>query len=608
MEKWVVSAKKADFKGIAQRFGIDQVTARIIRNRDVEGDEAIRKFLHGTLTDLDDPHLLNGMEDAARLLLFKIRDGKKIRVIGDYDIDGVSATFILLKGLGAFGADIDHDIPDRMKDGYGLNVRLVEQADQDGVDTILTCDNGISAIEQIARAKELGMTVIVTDHHEPLFEEEPEGSKHYQLPPADILADPKLPGCQYPNKNLCGAAVAWKLVCTLADLVRAEKGEGDPSASPQIDSVPLRTYLLPFAAFATVGDVMDLTDENRIIVRFGLELLPQSPNVGMRALIDACGLSGRRITVYHVGFVLGPCINASGRLKTAKMALRLLLTEDQAEAAALAFRLKELNDSRKKMTADGTQEAVSMIESSSLKNDRVLVVALPDCHESIAGIVAGRLKELYYRPVFVLTKAQEEGFLKGSGRSIESYSMFEELVKCRKYLFKFGGHPMAAGLTLREEDLDGFRKALNENCTLTEDDLQRRVVIDVPMPIGYITEHLVEELSILEPCGRGNEKPLFAEADLNIISARLIGSERNMMKMKVESNAYGHCVMDALYFGDAAQMQKDLAEAFGEAEVRKMFLGETNAVRISAAYYPEVNEFRGRKSIEILIQNYRAHR
>lgn len=586
-EKWMVSAKRADFKAIAQKFGIDQVTARIIRNRDVIGEEAVKEYLYGGLEALHGPELLRGCQEAVKLLEEKIRQGKRIRIIGDYDIDGVNSTFILYRALTRCGASVDYEIPDRMKDGFGMNQNLVSLAFEEGIDTILTCDNGIAALDQIDYAKECGMTVIVTDHHEPFFEDTAEG-RIYRLPAADVIVNPKQPGCPYPYKKLCGGAVAWKLVCALYHAM----------GIPEHESMEF----LEFAAIATVGDVMDLDGENRIIVKAGLKRLAGTSNPGLRALIAANGLTGAEISSYHIGFVLGPCLNASGRLDTAKRSLRLLLAETQEEAAKLAQELKALNDARKQMTQDGVEQACKMIDTTSLANDRVLVVYLPECHESIAGIVAGRLRERYYRPVFVVTDGEESA--KGSGRSIEAYSMFEEMVKCQDLFMKFGGHPMAAGFSLERERIGEMRRRLNENCMLTEEDLTPKITIDVPMPIDYITEDLIEGLSVLEPFGKGNEKPLFAEKNLKLLSARILGKNRNVLKFQA-ANQTG-TIMDALYFGDVEQFQEELVRIYGETEIQKLYLGRENRVHASVIYYPAVNEYQGRKTLQIVIKNYQV--
>lgn len=608
-EKWYVAAKKADFQGIAKRFGIDPVTARIIRNRDVVGDDEIRQYLYGTRAELGDPAQLQGGLEAASLLKQKIEAGKKIRIIGDYDIDGVNSTYILYRALTRCGAQVDYEIPDRMKDGYGLNISLLKLALEEGIDTVLTCDNGISAIAEIAYAKENGMTVIVTDHHEPLFEEVPEedqaetiqsqtdtarripspdGTRIFRLPPADVLVNPKQPNCRYPYKKLCGAAVAWKVVCLLYRLYGMEE-EAE--------------QFLQFVGFATVGDVMELDGENRILVKEGLKQLRITQNYGWRALIQANNLDFDTLNSYHIGFVLGPCINASGRLDTAKRSLRLLLAKDAAEAELLATRLKQLNDERKELTQAAVDLACEQIDGSTEANDRVLVVYLPDCHESIAGIVAGRIRERYGKPTFVVTNAEAEDEAKGSGRSIEAYSMFEEMVKCQDLFRKFGGHPMAAGFSLPRSRIDEMRRRLNENCTMTEEDMAEKIMVDVPMPINYIRESLVEELSVLEPFGNGNEKPLFAERHLKLLSARILGKNANVLKLQV-ANATG-CTMEALYFGIPDNILSYLADKYGRNEVQKLLWGKANQIEMDLTYYPSINEYQGRRTLQIVIKNFR---
>ena len=608
-EKWYVAAKKADFQGIAKRFGIDPVTARIIRNRDVVGDDEIRQYLYGTRAELGDPAQLQGGLEAASLLKQKIETGKKIRIIGDYDIDGVNSTYILYRALTRCGAQVDYEIPDRMKDGYGLNISLLKLALEEGIDTVLTCDNGISAIAEIAYAKENGMTVIVTDHHEPLFEEVPEedqaetiqpqtdtarripspdGARIFRLPPADVLVNPKQPNCRYPYKKLCGAAVAWKVVCLLYRLYGIEE-EAE--------------QFLQFVGFATVGDVMELDGENRILVKEGLKQLRSTQNYGWRALIQANNLDFDTLNSYHIGFVLGPCINASGRLDTAKRSLRLLLAKDAAEAELFAARLKQLNDERKELTQAAVDLACEQIDGSTEANDRVLVVYLPDCHESIAGIVAGRIRERYGKPTFVVTNAEAEDEAKGSGRSIEAYSMFEEMVKCQDLFRKFGGHPMAAGFSLPRSRIDEMRRRLNENCTMTEEDMAEKIMVDVPMPINYIRESLVEELSVLEPFGNGNEKPLFAERHLKLLSARILGKNANVLKLQV-ANATG-CTMEALYFGIPDNILSYLTDKYGKNEVQKLLWGKVNQIEMDLTYYPSINEYQGRRTLQIVIKNFR---
>ncbi|MDO4469890.1 MAG: single-stranded-DNA-specific exonuclease RecJ [Bacillota bacterium] len=571
MEKWVVAAKKADFQGISNRFGVDPVIARLIRNREQITDEEIDVYLHGKLRNLHSWKELKGIDELLNILIQKIQQKKKIRIIGDYDIDGVCSTYILLQGLKKAHALVDIDIPDRMKDGYGISKELIERAYEKGIDTIITCDNGISAIEQIDYAKEKNMTVLVTDHHEIPYEEKEDGSIERFLPNADAIVNPKQEGCPYPFKEICGAMVAFKVVWGLFEKL----------------GIPLSEIeeLIPFAAIATVGDVMDLVDENRILVKEGLRRIQNTNNEGLKALIRVNNLENREITAYHIGFVLGPCINASGRLSTAKRALELLLSKDTKEASVLAEDLKELNDSRKDMTVKGVERAVEIIENTDLKNDRVLVVYLPECHESLAGIIAGRIREKYTKPVFVLTKG-EEG-VKGSGRSIEAYHMFQEMVKCKELLAKFGGHPMAAGLSMEEENIEKFRKKLNENCTLTEEDMVEKIVIDVPMPMSYVTIPLIRQLGQLEPFGKGNTKPIFAQKDIRFSNCKVFGKNRNVVKMKAQ-DGFGFGA-ECIWFGDGDEFLEHLKEK----DVWDVI------------YYPSVNSFQGRESIEMIIQNIR---
>ena len=565
----MVAAKRADFKGIGERFGIDQVTARIIRNRDVIGEKAIEKYLHGSRKDFYSPWLLKDMEKAVAILQEKIENRNRIRIIGDYDIDGVMSTYILLESLRGLGCDVDMMIPNRITDGYGINEHLIEQAWQEGRDTIITCDNGIAAVTQIRKANDLAMTVIVTDHHVVQFEDL-EGGRKEILPPADAIVNPKQKACSYPFAGLCGAVVAMKVMEALYEKM-----------APEVDLVD---KMLPFAGIATIGDVMDLQDENRILVKEGLQRLHHTTNLGLQELIRVNNLEPENISPYHIGFILGPCLNASGRLDTAKRALQLLLADSREEAAVLAGDLKNLNESRKEMTAQGLEKAIEQVESTSMMEDTVLVVFLPECHESLAGIIAGRLRERYHKPSFVLTRG-EEG-VKGSGRSIESYSMYEKLCECKEYLTKFGGHPMAAGLSLEEENVERFRRKLNEQSGLTEEDLVEKVTIDVPMPIHYIRKDLVQELSLLEPFGKGNEKPLFAQKNLWVSQMRVFGKNRNVVKMRLtDENGYP---MDGVYFGNG--------DEFAEEGRGKR--------KISIVYYPDINMYQGRESLQVIIRHY----
>ena len=574
----MVQTKRADFNGLAKELGVSPVSVRIMRNRGMETKEAMERYLYGTLDGLYDGGRMKNMGEAVAVLIKKLREEKRIRIIGDYDIDGVCASYLLLtglrraerelgKGTGPAGSTrIDYEIPDRVRDGYGINEAIIRQAAADGVDTLVTCDNGIAAAKEISLAKELGMTVVVTDHHEVPVEEE-----RQVLPPADVVVDPKQEGETYPFREICGAVVAYKLVEKLYEASGVHREEW--------------RELLEFAAIATVGDVMRLQDENRILVKYGLKQMARTRNLGLRKLVEKTGLDITDLSAYHIGFVIGPCLNAGGRLQTAKAALRLFLSEDEAEAERLAEELKELNDIRKDMTKKGEDEAIAQVEERYM-GDKVLVVFLPDCHESLAGIIAGRVREHFHKPSIVLTRSGD--MVKGSGRSIEPYHMFRELTKVRELLPKFGGHPMAAGLSIKEEDVPEFRRRLNENAVLTEEDFIPRVWIDVPMPLEYVTEGLVEELKRLEPFGQGNEKPLFAQKGLMIRSLRVLGKNRNVVKLGLVTDT--GLSMDGLLFGDGDAFQKELA----------------GKDRIDIVYYPDINEYNGNRTLQAVIRNYKA--
>lgn len=586
MERWVLLRKGADFEAIGKKYQISPRLACLIRNRDVIGEEAVDRYLNGTISDLYDGMLMKDMDKAIDILKEKILEDKKIRVIGDYDIDGVNATYILLEGLERLGADVDSDIPDRISDGYGLNRHLVERAYEAGVDTLITCDNGIAAADEIAYGKEMGMTVIVTDHHEVPFDEH-DGEKRYRIPPADAVMDPKQPDCLYPFKGLCGAAVAYKLMEALWESMGKDSADLDD--------------LIENVAIATIGDVMDLEDENRIFVKEGLQMLRRTKNPGLKALIECTGIDKNSLNSYHIGFVLGPCINASGRLDTAKRALELLRAGTQKEADILAGDLKALNDSRKDMTEEAVKQAEEQVETTTISKDKVLVVYLPDCHESLAGIVAGRIRENYYKPVFVLTDA-EEG-VKGSGRSIDGYHMYEELNKCKELLTKFGGHRLAAGLSLPKENVGKFREMLNKNCMLTEEEMKEKVTIDMEMPFGCVTEGLVKELELLEPFGKGNTKPVFAARDVTLLGTRILGKNRNVLKLQVQD--VNGCRIEAMLFHHVDDFLGKLEEQYGKTEVEALLKGRGRQIRISMTYYPDINEYMGKKTPQIVVTHYR---
>ncbi len=589
MEKWLVAAKKADFQAWSRKFNIDQVLARIIRNRDVETQEEVERFLYGTMTDCYSPWLLQGMKEAVELLQREIIQGSNLRVIGDYDVDGVCSTYILTEGLQKLGAKVDTAIPHRMKDGYGLNDQLIQEAKEAGVDCIVTCDNGIAAADQVALAKKLGMRIIITDHHEVPFEEIDDVRREI-LPSADAIIDPKQETCGYPFKGICGGVVAYKVIQALCEqMIYA-------------DSEELLKELLPFAAMATVCDVMELMDENRIIVKSGLKFMESTANYGLKALLEVNGLEPAKVTAFHLGFVVGPCLNATGRLDTALRALELLQAKNRAEAVTIATELKELNDSRKNLTLQGVEEAEKQIVQQELYKDSVMLVYLPEVHESLAGIIAGRIREKYHHPVFVLTDG-EEG-IKGSGRSIDAYHMYDSMVAVKQYFTKFGGHKLAAGLSMKKEDLEPLREALNENAQLAEDDFIPRVHIDVPMPMEYASFALAKELELLEPFGVGNSKPLFAQKDVTFVGGKRIGANGNFARFSVEILAKGYPRrIDLMYFGDVDSFCDFLNEKHGAGSAEKLFAGK-ETYKISVTYQIGVNSFRGKESLQYIMQNY----
>ena len=586
MENWVLLRKGADFQHISEKFHISPRVASLIRNRDVIGDDAIEKYLNGTIADLYDGMLMKDMDKAVAVLGEKIKENAKIRIIGDYDIDGIQSTYILLEGFRMLGADVDSDIPDRMKDGYGLNRNLIDRALEADVDTIITCDNGIAAAEEIAYAKSMGMTIVVTDHHEVPYTEIGAG-RRYILPEADAVVDPKQEDCTYPFKGLCGAAVAYKLVEALMEAMGKDAEDAD--------------YLMENVAIATIGDVMDLVDENRIFVKQGLDMLKRTENLGLKALMECTGVNVDKLSPYHIGFVIGPCMNASGRLDTAKRALELLEAKKVAEADLLAGDLKALNDSRKDMTAQAVEEAFIQVENSELKDADVLVVYLPECHESLAGIVAGRIREKYYRPVFVLTKGAEG--LKGSGRSIETWHMYEGLNRVKHLLSKFGGHKMAAGLSMAEENLEQFRKEINEKSGITPEDLNEKIAIDMQLPFECVNEKFIGELAVLEPFGKGNARPVFAERQVQVESARILGKNKNVLKLQVK-DLHG-TRMDAMYFGDVNTFVEYVREKFGDIACECLLHGHGHGIVMAFTYYPDINEYQGVRTPQIVIQNYK---
>ena len=581
-EKWYLQTKKADFNNIAEKYNISPIVSRIIRNRDIVEDSEINNYLNGTIDELNSPWLFKDMDKAVDILKIKISQENKIRIICDYDVDGICSGFILHQCLLNLGANVDIVIPHRIKDGYGINERLIKEASEDCVDTILTCDNGIAAIDQVKYAKELGMTVVITDHHEVVYKEE-NGERKYILPDADAVVNHKQKDCGYPFKELCGAMVAYQLMSALYDLM----SEG---------SMYIKK-MLPYAAMATVCDVVELQGENRIVVKEGIKMLKTCNDVGINALIEQCNINKNAIDSYHFGFIIGPCLNASGRLETAKIAIKLLEEQNKEAAKELAEKLRKLNEERKEMTENGTIKATEMAENS---DNKVLVIYLKDCHESVAGIIAGRVREKFNKPTIVLTDA-EDG-VKGSGRSIEEYNMYEELSKVREVFTKFGGHKMAAGVSLKKENIENLRKKLNENCNLTEEDLYLKVWIDMQLPLEYVTIELIDQLTLLAPFGKGNEKPVFAEKNLKIRKMQILGKKGNVLRLDIEnSNGYR---MTAMLFSRVMEFMSFVKEKFGQEEINKALVGQKNDIEIMVTYYPKINEYNGNTQIQIIIDRF----
>lgn len=588
LEKWYIKNRKGDYKGISKRFKISELLAKLLVNRGITDYSSIDYFLNPNLDRLHNPSLMKDLNVGADIIKSKILSKKKIRIVGDFDVDGVMAIYVLYTGIKKCGGLVDYVIPDRVNEGYGINNQIVEQAKDDGIDTIITCDNGIAAIEQVELAKKIGLTVIITDHHDiPFMIDEITGEKKVLYTKADAVINPKQEDCKYPFKYLCGAAVAYKLVERLYSIFSFQQTLAHP--------------LLEYVAIATICDVVDLIDENRIIVKEGLELLNNTKNIGLRALIKETGIENKKISVYHVGFIIGPSINASGRLDTAIRSLELLLSKEEEEANSIAKELKELNDERKKITEDGVEKIVNTIESSNLINDKVLVVYEPSINESVAGIIAGRVKEKYYRPTIVLTQGKEG--VKGSGRSIEEYNLFEELSKCKGLLKKFGGHPMAAGLSLEEDNVSLLRRSLNDFTILSQDDLIPKTYIDMQLPMDFINFKLIDELKLLEPFGKGNEKPIFGEKNLKISRGFALGANRNALKL-ILSNKKG-ISMEGLIFGDVRDFERKVSEMYGNDELQKLYRGVNNNIEMDILYYPSINEYNGNTNLQLIIQSYR---
>ncbi len=630
MAKWMIANKKADFDGIAGKYGISNITARLIANRLINSretekedcsDEAVDAYLNGTVSMLHDPFQMADMEKGAEIMLSKISEGARIRVIGDYDVDGICSSYILVDGLRLFGADVDCVLPDRIKDGYGLSIKLVDEAFEAGIDTIITCDNGIAAYDQIQHVKEKGMTVVVTDHHEVPFEiaesdddSEAHADNHSArkeiLPPADAVIDPKRADGEYPFKEICGAVVAYKFLQVMSQIWSSKHADVNAESEEDNDRTDLRPLFehffrekIIFAGIATVCDVMELKDENRIIVKESLKRIAYTENKGLRALINVNGIDTSAMTSYHYGFIIGPCLNATGRLDLATRALSLFFSEDEAEAARIAGDLKNLNDNRKDMTKEGVDAAIEIVdkEAESGELPKVIVLYLPDVHESIAGIIAGKVKEKYYRPTIILTKASDGG-AKGSGRSIESYDMYEHLSSCKELFSKFGGHKMAAGLSLPEENIDTLRYRLNSECELTDSDYERIVHLDMVMPLKYASMELVREFSRLEPFGTGNSKPMFAQKDVTLLSGRILGKNKNCGKYRVSDDSNNY--YDMMYFGDMDKWHDFLSEKYGQGAVDDLYNGRGYNMKVSIAYYPDINSYQGRESIQIIMNDF----
>lgn len=585
-EKWLLRNRKVDLKAMSEKYKISQLLCKLMVNRDIIDENIINSYINPVYKYLHSPKTMKDVVIAVDIIKRKIQENKKIRIIGDYDVDGIISVFILYTALKKCGANVDYEIPDRIKDGYGINENIVKVAYDEGVDTIITCDNGISAIDQIQYAKDLGLTVIVTDHHDVPFIEE-DGVRTFLSSQADAIINPKQIECEYKFKSICGAGVAFKLIEALYEEIGMDKEE---------------CYkLIEFVAIATVCDVVDLIDENRIFVKNGLEMLNNSKNIGINALKKACGLEDKEITAYHLGFVIGPCLNASGRLDSAKKGLELLLMEDDEEAKNLAQEIVDLNDARKNMTKEGVDRAINIIDSTDINNDKILVVYIPDIHESLAGIVAGRVKEKYNKPTIILTKS-EEG-VKGSARSIEEYNMFEGLLACKELLDKFGGHPMAAGLSLQEDKVDELRKALNNKCELTDEDLTRKIMIDSSLPLEYLNLHLIEELNVLEPFGKGNSKPVFGVRDAKITKAILLGKDKNVLKLKLLTN--NNITIDAMIFNDLENFESKIIEKYGNEGLDNLYNKSNNNIPMDFTFYPSINEWNGNKSIQIVVNGIR---
>lgn len=589
-EKWMVYGKKADFNGLALKYKISPVTARVIRNRNMTDDRAFDQYLNGTIDSINSPFLFKDMEKAVDILFETIKNNERIRIIGDYDIDGICSTYILVKAISKFTRNISMDIPDRIKDGYGINKKLIKKAYDEKIKLIITCDNGIAAIDETAYAKELGMKVIVTDHHNVPFDIV-DNQMVYKRVQADAVVNHKQPDCTYPFKEMCGAAIAYRFV--MACMLKLK--EKQDTRYKLIEA--FEKEMIIFAGIATIGDVVSLLDENRIIAKAGLSLLKENTNIGLEALINRCELDKNNISSFHIGYIIGPCLNAAGRLETAKMGLELLLCDNKEKAEKLAEELVILNQKRKELTLEGEKKAVEY--ALKMEDSKVLVIFLDEIHESIAGIIAGRIREKFNKPTIILTKGEE--MVKGSGRSIEGYNMYEEINKCSKLLSRFGGHIMAAGVSLEEKNVEAFREMLNKNCSLTEDDYIKKVWIDVPMPLNYISRELIHELKKLEPFGKDNEKPIFAVKDIVVKKMYLMGKGKNMARLILVENGYE---IAGVMFNGLEDYLTGIRDKYGEETVRKMQMGMTVNIAGAFTYYPTINNYNGNESIQITITGF----
>lgn len=594
MAEWRVASKKANFDEISKKYGISPVVARIIRNREIVEDADIYKFLNGSMEDLYAPLLLKGMRETIDILKIKIQEKKKIRVIGDYDVDGICSTYILYKGIAFCGGVVDYRIPHRQKDGYGLNKNLVQKAYEDGIDTIITCDNGIAAKKELAYATELGMTAIVTDHHEVPFSLDENENKTYKIPEVAAVIDPKQPGDTYPYPGICGGVVVYKVIQQLIEEWNIEESKKQN----------LMEELLEFAGIATICDVMEIMDENRILVKYALQHIKNTKNKGLSWLMKVNEIDCANLASYHIGFIIGPCFNASGRLESAVKVLELLLCEEESEAARMAHELKDLNTSRKELTEQGTEEAFQIIQRDKLYDDKVIVVYLPQCHESLAGIIAGRVREMYYRPTFILTKGEDS--VKGSARSIEQYNLYEEMCKCEELFIKFGGHKLAAGLSLEEKDIENFKNKINRVCLLGVDDFVEKIIIDVPMPFSYVTEELIAQLEVLEPFGVKNPKPIFAQRKVSFLSGRKMGKTGNVGKYIVADENGNK--FETILFRNIDEFDQCIKSSYGEEAVKRLYSHSRGKedILLHLIYYPSINEYRGKRTVQFVIQDYKG--